>query len=75
MYMKFTRKGLIMPVRLSVFLSVPMFEQESRSTDLITICECEVWQIKGGKKSYWVLKRTFGADQQENLEERRLEMK
>jgi hypothetical protein len=51
-----------------------MFEQDSRSTDLITICECKVWQIKG-KKSYWFLKRTFGADQQEHLEERRLEMK
>jgi hypothetical protein len=27
------------------------------------------------KKKYWLLKLTFGADQQEHLEEKRLELK
>jgi hypothetical protein len=38
---------------------------------------CEVCHIKQNKikKNYWLLKWTFGTDQQEHLEEKRLEIK
>jgi hypothetical protein len=36
---------------------------------------CEVWQIKEINKKYWLWKSTFDTDQQDHLQEKRLEMK
>jgi hypothetical protein len=41
----------------------------------ITAYGCEDWQIREKIKNCWLWKWTFGADKQEHLEEKRLEMK